>query len=195
MSYVITLSRQFGSQGQLIAQKTAELLQIEYLDKKIMEQIAEKSGIGAEHIDEHHKHGEKFWERNKMLFNLNSYDLNQEIFRHQKEIIREHAQDHSCLILGRSADAVLADFPHVLNVYIFAPFAYRLKNIQQFYNLDAEDAAAALKRVDGQRSDYRKFFGHNADRRQLMIDSQRFGVEGAVKMIAAAAELLFADLK
>ncbi len=191
MSYVVTISRQFGSMGAQIAKLTAERLNIEFLDKRIIERIAEETGIEQEHIDAHHKHGEKFWQRNKMLFNFSSYDLNQQIYRKQKEIIREHAAAHSCLILGRSADAVLADFPQVLNVYIFAPLAFRCRNIQQFYELSEDDALAAIKRVDAQRSDYRNFFGHNIDRRQLLLDSSCFGQEGCVSMIAAAVKTLF----
>ena len=95
------------------------------------------------------------------------------------------------MILGRSADAILADYPHVLNVYVYAPLNFRVSNVQRFYNLSQDDALAAIKRVDGQRNDYRKFFGHNVDRRQLMLDSSRFGVDGCVKMICTAVDVLF----
>ena len=191
MSYVVTISRQFGSTGGQIAKEAAAKLKIEFLDKRIIERIADETGIGQEYIDAHEKHGEKFWQRNKMLFNFSSYDLNQQIFRKQKEIIREHAAAHSCLILGRSADAILADYPQVLNVYIFAPLPFRCQNIQKFYALSEDDALAAIKRVDAQRSDYRKFFGHNVDRRQLLLDSSCFGTAGCVQMICQAVQTLF----
>lgn len=38
--YVVTISRQFGSMGRSIAQKMSELLEIEYLDRDIVELTA-----------------------------------------------------------------------------------------------------------------------------------------------------------
>lgn len=191
MQYVITISREFGSGGHMIAEKAAERLGIEFLDKKLIEQIASKTGIDEQKLDAHATHGEKFWKRNKMLFNAGAYDLNQEIFKEQKAIIREHAEAHSCLILGRSADSILADFEHVLNVYIYAPLAWRRGKVKEFYKLNDDDALALIRRMDAQRQDYRHFFGHKTDRANLKVDSSKFGIEGSVGLICTAAAQLF----
>ncbi len=191
MSYVITLHRQFGSGGANIAKAVADILQIEYLDKRIIEQLSEKTGLEQREIQKHDWHGENFWQRNKMLFNAASYDRNQEIFAQQKAIIREHAAAHSCVILGRSSDAILADFDNVLNVFIYAPTAFRSKRLCELYKFTKEESLEAIKRMDAQRSDYRSFFGHNIDRSHLRLDSSVFGVEKAARVIAAAAKELF----
>lgn len=191
MQYVITVSREFGSGGHMIAEKAAERLNIEFLDRKIIEQLASKTGIAEHKIDAHATHGERFWQRNKMLLNAGAYDLNQEIFKEQKAIIREHAKAHSCLILGRSADSILADFGHVLNVFIYAPLSWRREQVKEFYKLDDDDALALIKRMDAQRQDYRHFFGHKTDRAHLKLDSSKFGIDGSVNLICSAASGLF----
>ena len=40
--YVITISRQFGSMGRSIAQKLSEILDIEFLDRDIVEQTSKR---------------------------------------------------------------------------------------------------------------------------------------------------------
>lgn len=191
MNYVITLHRQFGSGGSNIAQAVADMLQIEYLDKRIIEQLSEKTGLAKREIQEHDWHGENFWQRNKLLFNAASYDRNQVIFAQQKAIIREHAAAHSCVILGRSSDAILADFDNVLNVFVYAPVSFRAARLGELYKFTLEESMEAIKRMDAQRSDYRSFFGHNIDRSHLRLDSSLFGVDKAARVIVTAARELF----
>lgn len=191
MKFIITLSRQAGSHGDSIGHMLAERLNIECLDRIILEKIAADTGHSEKHVDAHEHHGAGFWQRNTMLLNIGSYDRNQEIFQAQRKIIREHAQAHSCVIIGRSADTILADFPNVLSVYVFAPIATRIENLMHDFDLSRDDAITRIKKIDAAREDYRKFFGHNADRRQLLIDSSCFGIEGSVDVIEAAVNTLF----
>ena len=45
MAKIITISREFGSGGRIIAEKTAEKLGFRYYDKEIINTAAEKSGL------------------------------------------------------------------------------------------------------------------------------------------------------
>lgn len=47
---VITISRQFGSNGREIARKLAEYLDISYYNKQILEKIAENMGVCADFL-------------------------------------------------------------------------------------------------------------------------------------------------
>ena len=49
---IITISREFGSGGRFIGEEIAKKLGIAYFDKKIINEIAEKSGLSPEYIQE-----------------------------------------------------------------------------------------------------------------------------------------------
>ena len=49
---IITISREFGSGGRFIGEEVAKKLGIVYCDKNIIGQIAEKSGLSPEYIQE-----------------------------------------------------------------------------------------------------------------------------------------------
>ena len=49
---IITISREFGSGGRFIGEETAKKLGITYYDKNIINEIAEKSGLSPEYVQE-----------------------------------------------------------------------------------------------------------------------------------------------
>ena len=49
---IITISREFGSGGRFIGEEVAKKLGIAYYDKNIINQIAEKSGLSSDYIQE-----------------------------------------------------------------------------------------------------------------------------------------------
>ena len=49
---IITISREFGSGGRFIGKEVAKQLGIAYYDKNMINEIAEKSGLSPEYIQE-----------------------------------------------------------------------------------------------------------------------------------------------
>lgn len=49
---IITISREFGSGGRFIGEELAKKLGLAYYDKNIINEIAEKSGLSPEYIQE-----------------------------------------------------------------------------------------------------------------------------------------------
>ena len=47
---IITISREFGSGGRFIGEEISKKLGIAYFDKKIINEIAEKSGLSPEYV-------------------------------------------------------------------------------------------------------------------------------------------------
>ena len=52
MSRIITIGREFGSGGREIGKRLSDELGIAYYDKNIINEIAEKSGLSPEYIQE-----------------------------------------------------------------------------------------------------------------------------------------------
>ena len=82
------------------------------------------------------------------------------------------------------------EFGTTLNAFVYAPLPYRIKHIAKAYGLSEKDAQKMIKQIDRRRhNDYRYVTGKNrGDRhgRNIMIDVEMFGVEGAVELIYQA---------
>lgn len=188
--YVVTISRQFGSMGRSIAHRLSEILEIEYLDRDIVEATAKRMGLPVSVIseeEENGKSGSNFFRRMYPL-GIGVPNLKDEIFEVQKNIIRDFASKESCIIVGRCAESILSDFENRLSVYIYAPFEVRLKNCTDLLNMDLKTARGMIKEVDTARENYHRTFCPNYtshfDYRDIMLDSGSFGIEGTAKIIA-----------
>lgn len=186
--YVITISRQFGSMGRTIAQKLSEELEIEYLDRDIVEATAKRMGQSIKTISETEESSGTFFLRKKYLFNLGIYSITDEIFAVQKNIIRDYAEKQSCIIVGRCADSILSDFENHLNVYIYAPYEARFYNCVNELMMNEKTAKKMIKEVDAARENYQKKYCPEVnsvfDHKDIMIDSSRFGIAGSAKILA-----------
>lgn len=190
--YVITISRQFASMGRTIAQYMSKELGIEFMDRDIVAQTARRMGLTLDAVSNHEESStDGFFIRRHYLFNFNAYDLSDEIFEVQKNIIIDFAEKGPCIIVGRCADWILKDRKNVLSVYIYAPFRARLHNCTHNLMMEEKIAMGAIKHVDEVRKTYRLRYcpdvNTDYDFRHLMIDSSRFGIEGTAALLCDAA--------
>ena len=185
---IITIGREFGSGGSEVGHKISEMLDIPFYDKEIISLSAEKSGLSESFLrsrDERMSTG--------LLYTLSAgmypgvMPINQDAFQVQFNVIRNIASQGSCVIVGRCADYVLRDHPHLVNCFIHAPLSLRIDRIAQLHNLDRSEAKNLIKQMDKQRSQYYSFYvPHDWGRAQnyhLCIDSE-IGTEKVAQLIS-----------
>lgn len=128
---IITITREFGSGGRTIAKKLAEKLGYAYYDYEIVQQIAQESGFAKEYIEEN---GEDASSTSTFGFIWNNYgyNLSDELYIAQRNVICELADKGNCVIVGRCSDYILCDRKDVLNVFIHADFEYRKIALYRF---------------------------------------------------------------
>ena len=161
--YVITIARQFGSMGRPIAMKLSELLGIEFYDRDIVDQAAEKLNLPVSIIDENEESAKEIYNNYfRMQFPLGrqkSTDVQDKIFEAQKNIIGFLAEKESCIIVGRCADIILRNnyIPHI-SLFISAPFEVRLHYMMNVREMDQKTAVKFLKKMDRQHKKYYEFY-------------------------------------
>ncbi|HAO91643.1 MAG: cytidylate kinase-like family protein [Succinivibrio sp.] len=188
-NYVITISRQFASMGRTIGLKMASNLNIELLDRDIVKEASKRLGLPKGEISHYDENPgrDSFFLRKTYLFDFSVYNIHNNVFEVQKNIIKDYAEKESCIIVGRCADSILRDHKNVLNICIYAPFEARLQNCINNLAMDEKTALESLKRVDEARSAYRKKYCPECtseyDDRHLMIDSSYFGVDKTAQIL------------
>ncbi|MCC8044142.1 MAG: cytidylate kinase-like family protein [Clostridiales bacterium] len=193
--FVITISREFASLGRTVAQRLSEKLGVEFWDRDIVEAAAKRTGHSVSLVsDEEEKAKSSFFLRKNYRMSLTTYNISDEIFETEKNIILDAASKGSCIIVGRCGDYILRDFPNHLSVYIYAPYEERLKNCVETLMMDEKTARKMIREVDMARTYYQRKYCPEIrsprDCSALMIDSSRFGVEGTADMIAEALGVL-----
>ena len=103
---IITISREFGSGGRFIGEEVAKKLGIAYYDKNIINEIAEKSGLSPEYIQENAELSPKrglfaYAFAGREITGTSVDDMGDE---EQRKVILDLAEKESCVLIGRNAD-------------------------------------------------------------------------------------------
>ena len=194
--YVVTISRQFGSMGRMIAQQLSRELGVNFYDRDIVEETASRMGLPVSVISNTEENSKSIYFKQQYPLGMGIASMRDEIFLIQKNIIRDLAQKESCIIVGRCADSILTDMENRLNVYIYAPMDARLRNAVELAKLDEKTAKKMIREIDRSRELYHRRYGPEyvdaSTNKDIMIDSSRFGAEGTVKILAGLVREMFA---
>lgn len=197
---VITISREYGSGGRIIGKKLADALQIPFYDNELITIAAEKSGISKEYF----KDAESSSVGN-LLFSLSNLSpvtsgneiyglpLSEKIYLVQSKVIKQLAEEGSCVIIGRCADYILQEFPNCTNVFIYADLKDRVNRAVEEYQLPHKNAESVVIKTDKKRASYYSYFTNQKWGRKenydLMINSSKIGIDNAVEIIKYYIEL------
>mgnify|MGYP000502685121 FL=1 len=180
---IITISREFGSGGRFIGEEVAKKLGIAYYDKNIIGQIAEKSGLSPEYIQENAELSPK-----KGLFayafsgrDITGKSVEDMVYEAQRNIILELAEKGPCVIIGRNADYILKDRDDVLNVFIHGDMPEKIKRITGLYNVKEKEAVKMMADTDKRRrTNYNFYTDQNwgkASNYTLCLNSSQLGYD------------------
>ena len=180
---IITISREFGSGGRFIGEEVAKKLGIAYYDKNIISQIAEKSGLSSEYIQENAELSPK-----KGLFayafsgrDITGKSVEDMVYEVQRNIILELAEKEPCVIIGRNADYILKDRDDVLNVFIHGDMLEKIKRIIGLHNVEEKEAVKMMADTDKRRrTNYNFYTDQNwgkASNYTLCLNSSQLGYD------------------
>lgn len=199
MKNIITIARQFGSNGQDIGKLAAQKAGVPFYDKALIRLAAKKSGVSEEVF-------ERVDERptNSLLYALSmgggygvtasgytpkDMPLNDQLFFLQCDIIRQAAQEGPCVIVGRCADYVLREMPNVCKVFLYADPEFRTAQVQKDLGLSEKKAMERMVKADKQRA---SFYNYYSNQRWGRVENYDLALNTAKLSIEQAADILLA---
>jgi len=179
---VITVSRQMGSLGTEIAQKTAALLQYEFVDKEKIAQALAACGLPEPELD-------RFDEKKPPLWD--SLQMQRRKFLHfLRAVIYDYARKGRVIVAGRGGQVLLRDIPGTLHLRIVAPFEVRLRRFREQQGGEEKQAVRVLRRSDRDSAGFlRSFFDVDWDDPalyDLVVNTDKISVEAAVQVVLEA---------
>ena len=193
---IITIGREHGSNGHDIARALAQELGYACFDKEIVDTAAENSNFSKEIL---HSYDEKrvspYIVPVPHYLGLNeSFRLNMQVASAQFDAIRSLADQDNCIFVGRCADYVLRNRENLLRVFIMADEDFRIQTMMKKQNLSEDQARKLIRQVDKDRSSYYKYYTDQIwgerENFDLILNSAKTGVDGAVKLIKTYLELM-----
>jgi cytidylate kinase len=202
---VITIARQYGSEGHTIGEQLAKRLGVPFYDKELIDLAAQKSGY---HPDALKRADEKA--AGSLLYTLATgatslgsmighYDIpiNDKLFIVQNDVIKELAEKEQCVIIGRCGDYALRNFENKVTVFICGDVETRVKHICDTLGVTKDAAESMIAKEDKRRASYYNFYTGQKwgvpDRYTLCLNSSVLGVEGCVDVIADVVARLSRD--
>ena len=193
---VITIGREYGSGGRLIAKKLSEELGITFYDKELISAVAKKTGFSENFIrDTEHQRP-----TNSFLYDLYTTvatpSVPDQVFIAQAKVIKAAAARESCVIVGRCADYILREEPHVLKVFVNAPLDQRIKRAREEYGVTEPNLESYVIRQDKARASYYNYFATGRwgqSREYDLCVNSRIGIDVAVDVIQAAARAILGE--
>lgn len=193
---VITIARMYGSGGNAVGEEVARRLSCPCYSRQIIDQTARQMGYSPEFVEKNEQNIStgRLW---KLIFSDSGIPASMNpskddaIYVSQSRTIRGLAHSGPCVIIGRLGNWILRDDPHLLRVFIMSGRDFAVREIMRRFHLTEDEAARKIERVNtGRANHYWKYTGRqwtDIGEYDLIINTERIGIDGAVDMILRAA--------
>ncbi len=165
---VITLSRQYGCYGSEIAQmicdainKLIEEEKWQVVSKEVLEDAAKKLKVDPNDISHIFGAEEKGFLTDLRESFRNNYTSDSQIKRAISRVVKAYAEGGECVIVGRAGCVISKHIKKALHVRLFAPFNYRVAQIQKRFSIDEKSAQKQVADIDKKRQVFMSFFSGN----------------------------------
>lgn len=208
---VITIERQYGSGGRIVGKALARDLGIPFYDDEILSMTAERSAVGEQYFrlaDE--RAGNNLLHRivggikhNSLGAPKTEGDVTspENLFKFQSEVIRELAEQESCIIVGRCADYVLeaTGKEDLIRIFVYADTPTCIRRTMEVDGiLDTQEAIAKLNKITKQRRDYHKYFTgkewEDMTNYDLPINASKLELDQVVELIKTYIRMVGYDI-
>ena len=191
---IISVGRQLGSGGCEIAKRLAEEFDCKYYDKELINLAAEQSGFNPRIFEKQDESQSSL--RAMFSFAMGRHvdyytnSISQEsLFKIQSEAIEKAAETDSCVFVGRCAEYILRDKPHLFSVFITANDDDRVKEVAERLTCDLDTARKYIEKKEDERSSYYNYYTSKtwgaSQSYDMCINSSMFGIDMTAKLIAA----------
>ncbi|MBU1085499.1 MAG: cytidylate kinase-like family protein [Candidatus Beckwithbacteria bacterium] len=192
----ITVSRESGSGGKLIAKKVAKKLNFQYYNKKLIEMTSRKAKKRKALIATLDEKERGFMDDLVHSLLNPDYVSEQTFIKSLFEVVLSIARKGHCVIIGRGGNFITSQYGG-LNVRVVAPFLVRAGFTAQYEKYSLYEARERVKKFDKERKEYiKQYFGKdpsNANYYDLVINTTYLSIDQAVDIVIMAFKRKFPE--
>ncbi len=183
---ILSVSREFGSGGHVIAEALARRFELDLYDNNLLEHIAAEKDVGGDTL-------KKYDERPKnRLFSRTvrgySNSIQENVANMQFDYLKKMAQEgRSFVVVGRCSETILKGNEGLVSIFVLGDREVKRERIMRLYRLSEDEAEHMMSRKDWERKSYHNYYckGKWGDSRNydLSINSSRLGIDRTVDLL------------
>lgn len=185
---IITIGREFGSGGHVIAEMLANKFGLPLYDSNILQEIAMHKNLDHREIERYDEAP-----RNKLFTRTvkgHSSSPEEHIAQMQFRYLREKAENgESFVVVGRCSETILKGYPGVVSIFVLADKECKINRIKNLNKISSIEADVMINKQDRQRKFYHNYHcaikwgdSRNYD---ITINSSRMGLERTADALEA----------
>ena len=193
-----------ASGGRTMGKMLSEELVIHYYDRELLRLASDESGINEELFG---KADEKL--KQSLLYRIarkeykgelippdsDDFISNNNLFNYQAKVIKQLAEQESCIIVGRCADYILKDMDNVIKVFVYASLDDCVNRLENMYSLPAKELEKKIIDTDKHRAEYYKYYTgrdwDSAKNYDICLNSKRYGFDKCIEIIKSYMAIRF----
>jgi cytidylate kinase len=183
---VITVSREPGSGGRILAAKLAEELGFDIFHQEVIHQMAQSANVSSRLLETLDEKGVSVLEESISAVVEEHHLWPDEYLKHLMKAIAVIAEHGRAVIVGRGANLILAP-GRCLRVRVVAPQSLRMERVCKAFGVSKEECRRRLLRTESNRRAFvRKYFNANIAEPlnyDLIINTAQLDMERAVAII------------
>lgn len=193
----ITVSREAGSGGKLIAKKLAQKLGFKFYDERLVDLVAKTARKRKAVIAKLDERERTFLDDMVHRLLNPEYVSAPTYLKSLCQVIHALSLKGKVVILGRAANFITTSREAGLHVRVIAPYPVRVGYTMKYEKRSKRDAQYRVKKYDKERKEFvRQFFGKNPSNTNyydLVINTETTTIEEAVAIIIAAYKQKFSS--
>lgn len=203
MFRIITVEREYGAGGNLVAAELARLRGWQLLDQQLTCEIAKLARVEESAVARReekcdpllHRLAKVFWrgsyERSLPISDESIFDADELVTLAQR-VIDKKAEEGNCVIVGRGAPYILRERPDAFHVFVYGSREVKIQRLIKM-KMSEKDAVEMVDTIDRERAAFvRKYFNAEWPCRRLyhlMLNSDS-GIEHVVRIVQATMNSL-----
>ena len=179
--FIISIGREYGSGGRVIAEHLVKTLNVKFYDKNIIEHIAQEKKLNLDQLKKYDEKARNIWLSRSVdgLSNSPEDTIAQ---------MQERAQaGESFVVLGRCASYILRDFDCMIKVFVTSDMHHKMERIASIEHLDPVMVEDMIIKNNKKRKAYHNFYSKEkwGDSRyyDLIISTSKIGIDGACDVV------------
>lgn len=207
--FIVTIGREFGTGGRQIANKLGELLGVKVYDKRLLDDFKQRYNLTTEEMDRIRANKKSWWDdfvkyyqasrlwSNTPIAEVNEQpEVTSELLYHEEErILKELAEQESCVVLGRTGFHIFRDYPNAFKVFLIADKPFRRDKVARRLNINEGSADLLINKVDEARETFTKTFSdksrYDARNYDLVVNVTGLEPEEIAQFVAECVQRKF----
>ena len=203
---ILTVSRLYGSGGSEVAAVTAKSLGWTLLDNAVVDAVAARMGLSVAEVRDREERVPSLVERLTSAMAMGSQEwaapiaaakrpTDEQLIEVTRHVIEEAIATGPVVVVGRGAQAMLAERQDALHVFCYAPRKALIARTMKREGVGVEEATRLVDSTNKERDQWVRLHwerDRNAhENYDLTVNTHRLGIEGSAQLIVDAARRRF----